>query len=197
MVCDARSSRSGWTVRCWPGQPRSPRRSACSESEIKPAKSYRLGDFLTSSFSFFLTATNAHERAWSLCNPKGPGNWLCLLAFWASPCRLPDGTARRNGKAWTPRQVIQSWSLTSLRQRLFKTGDRLIRHARWFILQLAEGHLTRARFGQILGHRATRLASDVRTAHGLTRKLDHRQQGCLRGWWSRVATLRHGLGQQR
>jgi len=32
------------------------------------------------------------------------------------------------------------WSLTSLQQRLFKTGGRLIRHARYFILQLAESH---------------------------------------------------------
>jgi len=36
--------------------------------------------------------------------------------------------------------AIQSWSLTSLQQRLFKTGGRLIRHARYFILQLAESH---------------------------------------------------------
>jgi hypothetical protein len=28
--------------------------------------------------------------------------------------------------------AIQSWSLTSLQQRLFKTGSRLIRHARYF-----------------------------------------------------------------
>ena len=34
--------------------------------------------------------------------------------------------------------TIQSWSLTSLRQRLFKTGGRLIRHARFFMLHLAE-----------------------------------------------------------
>ena len=33
--------------------------------------------------------------------------------------------------------AIQSWSLTSLQQRLFKTGGRLIRHARYFTLQLA------------------------------------------------------------
>ncbi len=39
----------------------------------------------------------------------------------------------------------------SLQQRLFKTGGRLVRHARWFVLQLAEGHLTRRLFGQILG----------------------------------------------
>ena len=40
---------------------------------------------------------------------------------------------------------------TSLQQRLFKTGGRLIRHARYFILQLAESHLTRRLFAQILG----------------------------------------------
>ena len=53
--------------------------------------------------------------------------------------------------------AIQSWSLTSLQQRLFKTGGRLIRHARYFILQLAESHLTQRLFGQILG-RIERLA---------------------------------------
>jgi Transposase DDE domain group 1 len=53
--------------------------------------------------------------------------------------------------------AIQSWSLTSLQQRLFKTRWRLIRHARYFILQLAESHLTRRLFGQILG-RIERLA---------------------------------------
>jgi len=53
--------------------------------------------------------------------------------------------------------TIQNWSLTSLQQRLFKTGGRLIRHARYFVLQLAEGHLTRRLFGQIVG-RIQRLA---------------------------------------
>jgi hypothetical protein len=53
--------------------------------------------------------------------------------------------------------TIQSWSLTSLQQRLFKTGGRLIRHARYFILQLAESHLTQRLFRQILG-RLERLA---------------------------------------
>jgi len=38
--------------------------------------------------------------------------------------------------------AIRSWPLTSLQQRLFKTGGRLIRHARYFVLQLAESHLT-------------------------------------------------------
>ena len=36
--------------------------------------------------------------------------------------------------------AIQSWSLPSLQQRLFKTGGRLIRHARYFVLQLAESY---------------------------------------------------------
>jgi Transposase DDE domain group 1 len=48
--------------------------------------------------------------------------------------------------------AIQSWSLTSLQQRLFKTGGRLIRHARYFTLQLAESHLTRPLFRQIVAH---------------------------------------------
>ena len=46
--------------------------------------------------------------------------------------------------------AIQNWSLTSLQQRRFKTGGRLIRHARYFVLQLAESHLTSRLFGQIL-----------------------------------------------
>src|SRR5207244_12301311 len=37
------------------------------------------------------------------------------------------------------------------RLRLFKTGGRLIRHARYFILQLADSHLTSTLFRQILG----------------------------------------------
>jgi Transposase DDE domain group 1 len=54
-------------------------------------------------------------------------------------------------------RAVQSWSLTSLQQRLFKTGCRLIRHARYFILQLAESHLTPTLFRQILA-RIERLA---------------------------------------
>jgi len=53
--------------------------------------------------------------------------------------------------------TIQSWSLTSLQQRLFKTGGRLIRHARYFILQLAESHLTPTLFRHIV-QRIERLA---------------------------------------
>lgn len=45
---------------------------------------------------------------------------------------------------------IDSWSLTSLQQRLVKTGGRLIRDARYYWLLLAESHLTRRLFGAML-----------------------------------------------
>ncbi len=45
---------------------------------------------------------------------------------------------------------IDTWSLTSLQQRLMKTGGRLVKHARYYWLLLAEGHLTRTLFGAIL-----------------------------------------------
>ena len=41
-------------------------------------------------------------------------------------------------------------SLVSLQQRLVKTGGRLIKHARYFWLLLAEGHLTWRLFGAVL-----------------------------------------------
>jgi hypothetical protein len=46
---------------------------------------------------------------------------------------------------------IENWSLTSLQQRLVKTGGRLMKHARYYWLLLAEGHLTRRRFRAMLG----------------------------------------------
>jgi hypothetical protein len=45
---------------------------------------------------------------------------------------------------------IDAWSLTSLQQRLVKTGGRLIKHSRYYWLLLAEGHLHRRLFGGML-----------------------------------------------
>ncbi|MBM4194732.1 MAG: hypothetical protein FJ202_10200 [Gemmatimonadetes bacterium] len=45
---------------------------------------------------------------------------------------------------------IDTWSLTSLQQRLVKTGARLVKHARYYWLFLAESHLTRRLFGAML-----------------------------------------------
>ena len=47
-------------------------------------------------------------------------------------------------------QRIGNWYLTSLQQRLVKTGGRLIKHARYFWLLLAESHLTQSLFGAML-----------------------------------------------
>ena len=48
-------------------------------------------------------------------------------------------------------QRIGNWSLTSLQQLLVKTGGRLVKHARYYWLLLAESHLTRRLFGAIVG----------------------------------------------
>ena len=45
---------------------------------------------------------------------------------------------------------IDTWSLTSLQQRLVKTGGRLIKHARYYWLLLAESQLTRRLFAGML-----------------------------------------------
>lgn len=45
---------------------------------------------------------------------------------------------------------IENWSLTSLQQRLVKTGGRLVEHARYYWLMLAESHLTRRLFGSMV-----------------------------------------------
>ena len=44
---------------------------------------------------------------------------------------------------------IDNWSLTSLQQRLVKTGGRLVKHARYYWL-LAESHLTKWLFGAMV-----------------------------------------------
>jgi hypothetical protein len=48
-------------------------------------------------------------------------------------------------------QRIGTRSLASLQLRLVKTGGRLVKHARYYWLLLAESHLTRRLFGAMLG----------------------------------------------
>ena len=54
-------------------------------------------------------------------------------------------TAYNLGNLWrlVLERSIHSWSLTSLQQRLVKTGGRLVEHPRYYWLRLAESHLTR------------------------------------------------------
>jgi hypothetical protein len=66
--------------------------------------------------------------------------WLSVIAY--------------NLRNWWRRLVlplrVANWSLTSLQQRLVRTGGRLIKHARYYWLLLAEGHLTRRLFGAMV-----------------------------------------------
>jgi hypothetical protein len=67
--------------------------------------------------------------------------WLSLIAY-------------NLGNPWRRLALpgrIDNWSLTSLQQRLVKTGGRLVKHARYHWLLLAEGHLRRRLFGAMLG----------------------------------------------
>ncbi len=90
-------------------------------------------------------------------------NWtrLCCHRFRANEVRLLLEVIAYNLGNLLRRLILplasHSWSLTSLQQRLFKTGGRLIRHARYFILQVAEGQLTQRLFAQII-RRIERLA---------------------------------------
>jgi hypothetical protein len=66
--------------------------------------------------------------------------WLSLIAY-------------NLGNLWRrlvlPKK-IENWSLTSLQQRLVKTGGRLVKHARYYWLMLAESHLTRRLLGSMI-----------------------------------------------
>ena len=68
---------------------------------------------------------------------------------------------------------IKSWSLTSLQHRLMKTGGRLVKHARYYWLLLAEGHLNRRLFGDML-HRIWALPLPER----VERSLASAKSGC-------------------
>ena len=46
--------------------------------------------------------------------------------------------------------MIETWSLTSLRERLIKTGARLVRHGRYAIFQIAAAALPRKVFAGVL-----------------------------------------------
>jgi hypothetical protein len=87
---------------------------------------------------------------------KQAAHWTRLSChrFRANEVRLQLSVLAYNlGNLWRrlvlPKR-IDTWSLTSLQQRLVKTGGRLIKHARYYWLLLAEGHLHRRLFGQMV-----------------------------------------------
>src|SRR6266478_8725733 len=129
---------------------------------------HHLGELFPRVGFIVTTLTGTNRAVVRFYNQRGPAeqwikegkeatHWTRLSChrFRANEVRLLLGVIAYNLGNLLRRLVlpvaIQSWSLTSLQQRLFKTGGRLIRHARYFILQLAEGHLTRRLFGQIVG----------------------------------------------
>jgi hypothetical protein len=87
---------------------------------------------------------------------KQATHWTRLSChrFRANEVRLQLSVLAYNlGNLW--RRVGQplptkNWSLTSLQQRLVKTGGRLVKHSRCYWLLLAEGHLHRGLFGAML-----------------------------------------------
>ena len=88
---------------------------------------------------------------------KQATNWTRLSChrFRANEVRLQLAVLAYNlGNLWRRLGLphrIKSWSLTSLQHRLIKTGGRLVKHARYYWLLLAEGHLNRKLFGAMLG----------------------------------------------
>jgi hypothetical protein len=87
---------------------------------------------------------------------KQATHWTRLSChrFRANEVRLQLSVLAYNlGNLWRrlgmPRR-IKSWSLTSLQRRLLKTGGRLVKHARYYWLLLAEGYLNRKLFRDML-----------------------------------------------
>ena len=66
--------------------------------------------------------------------------WLSLIAY----------NLRNLWRRLALPKKIENWSLTSLQGRLVKTGGRLVKHARYCWLMLAESHLTRRLFGSMV-----------------------------------------------
>ena len=84
---------------------------------------------------------------------------LSCHRFRANEVRLWLGVIAYNvGNLWRRLalpEAIGNWSLTSLQQRPVKTGGRLVKHARYYWLLLAESHLTRRLFAGMLRKIAT------------------------------------------
>ena len=79
---------------------------------------------------------------------------LSCYRFRANEVRLGLSVIAYNlGNLWRRLALptrVATWSLTSLQQRLVTTRGRLIKHARYYWLLMAESHLTRQLFAGIL-----------------------------------------------
>ena len=138
---DALASGSSGPVLSSPGSRPRCRRSCCARRRIV-------------SSTYATSASLGAAAGANASSPPGARLSCHRFRFRANEVRLLLGVIAYNLGNLLRRLVlplaIQSWSLTSLQQRLFKTGGRLIRHARYFILQLGESYLTSTLFRQIL-----------------------------------------------
>jgi hypothetical protein len=102
--------------------------------------------------------------------------------------RLQPGESRGAGRRLVLPRRIGNWSLTSLQQRLVKTGGRLVKHARYYWLLLAESPISHGGSSEPcwagsqrcpcpLGKRADdRIGFERRERHGAAECRQHRSK---------------------
>jgi hypothetical protein len=82
------------------------------------------------------------DNAWFALSPTA--------ALTCSPTWTYTGFVPVRRSAAAP-ELIERWSLTSLRERLIETGARLVHHARYAVFQFAKAALPRKVFASVLG----------------------------------------------
>jgi hypothetical protein len=93
----------------------------------------------------------------AICGKTEPQTSGLVQGLSLSSGQLEDGAtggSHNLGNLWRRLVLpnrIGNWSLPSLQQRLVKTGGRVVKHARYYWLLLAESHLTRRLFGAMVG----------------------------------------------
>ena len=129
---------------------------------------HHLGELFPLGIGFIVTSMNLPSRSVvRFYNKRGTAeqwikegkqatHWTRLSChrFRANEVRLQLSMLAYNlGNLWRRLGLpnrIKNWSLTSLQHRLMKTGGRLVKHAHYYWLLLAEGHLNRKLFGEML-----------------------------------------------
>ena len=84
------------------------------------------------------------------CHPASRDRTSCPPRRMAERDCLQLGESRSSGPRLVLPRRIGSWTLTSLHQHRVKTRGRLIKHAPYYWLLLAAGHLTRRLFGAMV-----------------------------------------------
>ena len=151
--------RIGWLMKRRPGHP--PNR-VVRQIEFHPGELFPRVGFIVTNRSL------PNERVLAFYNQRGTAGqhikegkhalkWtrLSCMRFAANAVRLQLHALAYN-LANFPRtlatpEAVSTWSLTSLRERLVKTGARVVRHARYAVFRFAEAALPREVFAGVLG----------------------------------------------